>query len=166
MLNRIDDIIVFQPLTRSDIKKIADIMLKAIVERVAEQGVELHVTKAARDKLAMDGFNPTYGARPLRRTIMSTLEDRLAMLMLEANKSETNDTTENIKIDVEQILAFDVDVHNDQLTITRKKPSVLIDKHTDASDDQTDGKKSGRRSSYNHVRQPKTGLRKVERIYA
>jgi len=160
-LNRIDDIIVFQPLTRNDIKKIADIMLKAIVERVAEQGVELNVTKAARDKLAMDGFNPTYGARPLRRTIMSTLEDRLAMLMLEANKFE-NESNENIKLDVEQIMAFDVDVSNDQLTITRKKPRVLIDNDQDnsSSDDQS------RRRSYNHVRQPKTGLRKVERIYA
>jgi len=76
-------------------------MVKAIVERVAEQGVELHVTKAAKDKLAMDGFNPTYGARPLRRTIMSTLEDRLAMLMLDANKSESSDSPENINIEVE-----------------------------------------------------------------
>lgn len=166
-LNRIDDIIVFQPLTRSDIKKIADIMLKAIIERVAEQGVELHVTKAARDKLAMDGFNPTYGARPLRRTIMSALEDRLAMLMLESNQGENNES-ENVKLDVDQILAFDVDVHNDQITITRKKPRLLTNSDNENSDFDlsNDKNKSGRRNAYSHIRQPKTGLRKVERIYA
>lgn len=105
-LNRIDEIIVFQPLTRKDIRQIADLMLKEIVNRVNEQGLDLEITSAARDKLAMDGFNPAYGARPLRRTIMSSLEDKLASLMLNITP---NDGT-----------SFLVDVVADEIKVTLK----------------------------------------------
>lgn len=81
-LNRLDEIIVFQQLTQNDVRKIADIMIAQLCARVALQGLVLNVKEEVKDKLAKDGFNPVYGARPLRRVIMSSLEDPLANVFL------------------------------------------------------------------------------------
>jgi ATP-dependent Clp protease ATP-binding subunit ClpC len=77
-LNRLDEIIVFQQLTKTDVRKICDIMVAQLCKRVKEQGITLLVSEQMKDKLADDGFNPIYGARPLRRVIMHLLEDNLA----------------------------------------------------------------------------------------
>ncbi|MEN9208203.1 MAG: ATP-dependent Clp protease ATP-binding subunit, partial [Gloeomargarita sp. GMQP_bins_14] len=77
-LNRIDEIIVFRQLTKDEVKQIADIMLKEVYGRLAEQGITLRVTEAFKDRLVEEGYNPSYGARPLRRAIMRLLEDSLA----------------------------------------------------------------------------------------
>jgi ATP-dependent Clp protease ATP-binding subunit ClpC len=82
-LNRLDEIIVFQQLTQTDVRKITDIMIKQLIIRLSDQHIELQVSDNVKDKLAKDGFNPIYGARPLRRVIMSLLEDPLANLFLE-----------------------------------------------------------------------------------
>jgi ATP-dependent Clp protease ATP-binding subunit ClpC len=82
-LNRIDDIIVFHQLTREDIKKIAALMLKTVTGRLEGLGINLTVSDEALDKLAEDGFDPVYGARPLRRTIQSAIEDAAAERKLE-----------------------------------------------------------------------------------
>ena len=85
-LNRLDEIIVFQQLTQEDVRQIAEIMLNQLVKRVLEQfGIILTIERLVQDKLSVDGFNPTYGARPLRRVITSSLEDPLANLLLEKN---------------------------------------------------------------------------------
>ena len=85
-LNRLDEIIVFQQLTQEDVRQIAEIMLNQLTKRVLEQfGIILTIEKPVQDKLSVDGFNPTYGARPLRRVITSSLEDPLANLLLEKN---------------------------------------------------------------------------------
>jgi len=84
-LNRIDDTIVFHRLTREDIRQIAAKMLETVSERLEGMGIGLTVTDAALDKLAEKGFDPVYGARPLRRTIQSTIEDKTAELMLEGS---------------------------------------------------------------------------------
>jgi len=77
-LNRLDEIIVFRQLTKDEVKEIADIMLKEVFNRLAEQGITLEVTERFKDRLVEEGYSPSYGARPLRRAIMRLLEDSLA----------------------------------------------------------------------------------------
>ncbi len=90
-LNRIDDTIVFRQLTREDIRLIAANMLKTVSARVEGLGVKLTVTEEALDKLAEQGFDPVYGARPLRRTIQSVVEDAVAEKLLDGTL-KTGDT--------------------------------------------------------------------------
>ena len=82
-INRLDDIVRFDPLSRVQIGEIVDLQLQQVIERVAERGVQLEVTPAARELLGNMGYDPTYGARPLRRVIQKQLVDRLAMALLE-----------------------------------------------------------------------------------
>ena len=77
-LNRIDDIIVFRPLLREDLEKIVDIELGFVSERLKEQKILLELTKEAKEFLIEKGFDPIFGARPLKRTIQRYLEDPLA----------------------------------------------------------------------------------------
>ncbi|MBL1177063.1 ATP-dependent Clp protease ATP-binding subunit [Pantanalinema sp. GBBB05] len=77
-LNRLDEIIVFRQLDEKEIKEIADIMLNEVFGRLREQGITLEVTEAFKNRLVKEGYNPSYGARPLRRAIMRLLEDSLA----------------------------------------------------------------------------------------
>ncbi len=77
-LNRLDEIIVFRQLNREEVKEIADIMLKEVFGRLTEKGITLEVTERFKDRLVEEGYNPSYGARPLRRAIMRLLEDSLA----------------------------------------------------------------------------------------
>ena len=77
-LNRLDEIIVFSQLTKDDVGQIAEIMIKQLSDRVLEQGIRLQVTERVKEKLTDEGFNPIYGARPLRRAVMRLLEDNLA----------------------------------------------------------------------------------------
>merc|ERR1712134_202397 len=81
-LNRLDEIIVFRRLTKSEVKEIADIMLKDVFNRTEEKGIVLDVTERFKDRLVDEGFNPAYGARPLRRAIMRLMEDGLSEKML------------------------------------------------------------------------------------
>lgn len=77
-LNRLDEIIVFRQLTKEEVKEISDILLKEVFARLLEQGIDLKVTEKFKDRLVEEGYNPSYGARPLRRAIMRLLEDSLA----------------------------------------------------------------------------------------
>jgi ATP-dependent Clp protease ATP-binding subunit ClpC len=77
-LNRLDEIIVFRQLTKPEVKLIGDIMLREVFGRMAEKGIALSVTEKFKDRLVEEGYNPSYGARPLRRAIMRLLEDSLA----------------------------------------------------------------------------------------
>jgi ATP-dependent Clp protease ATP-binding subunit ClpC len=77
-LNRLDEIIVFRQLTKDEVKQIGDIMLREVFGRMAEKGITLSVTEKFKDRLVEEGYNPSYGARPLRRAIMRLLEDSLA----------------------------------------------------------------------------------------
>ena len=81
-LNRLDEIIVFRQLTKTEVKEIADIMLRDVFKRTEEKEIHLDVTERFKDRLVDEGFNPAYGARPLRRAIMRLLEDALAEKML------------------------------------------------------------------------------------
>ncbi|KAI3971594.1 hypothetical protein MKW92_029643 [Papaver armeniacum] len=81
-LNRLDEMIVFRQLTKLEVKEIADIMLKEVFERLRKKEIELQVTERFRDRVVDEGYNPSYGARPLRRAIMRLLEDSMAEKML------------------------------------------------------------------------------------
>jgi ATP-dependent Clp protease ATP-binding subunit ClpC len=83
-LNRLDEIIVFRQLTKDEVKEIAEIMLNDVFKRLTEQGIVLQVTERFKDRLVEEGYNPSYGARPLRRAIMRLLEDALAEEILSA----------------------------------------------------------------------------------
>ncbi len=82
-INRLDDIVRFDPLSREQIGEIVDLQLQQVIERVAERGVQLEITPAARELLGNMGYDPTYGARPLRRVIQKQLVDQLALSLLE-----------------------------------------------------------------------------------
>ena len=77
-LNRLDEIIVFRQLTKDEVREIADIMLKEVFNRIKEQEILLDVTERFKNRLVNEGYNPSYGARPLRRAVMRLLEDSLA----------------------------------------------------------------------------------------
>ncbi len=82
-INRLDDIVRFDPLSREQISEIVDLQLTQVIERVSERGVQLEITPAARELLGNMGYDPTYGARPLRRVIQKQLIDKLALALLE-----------------------------------------------------------------------------------
>ena len=84
-LNRVDDLIVFQLLTEEDIAEIVDLMLNELAARIEEYALQLEVTPEAKKLLAAEGFDPTYGARPLRRVIQKRLEDGISEEMLRGN---------------------------------------------------------------------------------
>ena len=82
-LNRIDEIIIFNPLTREQIKAVVDIQLSRLRQRLGARKITLSLTPAAKDLLATEGYDPTYGARPLKRVIQRRLEDPLSLQILE-----------------------------------------------------------------------------------
>ncbi|KAG6410431.1 hypothetical protein SASPL_128491 [Salvia splendens] len=81
-LNRLDEMIVFRQLTKLEVKQISDIMLKEVFKRLEVRDIELNVTERFRDRVVDEGYDPSYGARPLRRAIMRLLEDSMAEKML------------------------------------------------------------------------------------
>ncbi|WP_308618930.1 ATP-dependent Clp protease ATP-binding subunit [uncultured Eubacterium sp.] len=92
-LNRLDDIIVFNQLDQNDIEEIAKRMLKSLKKRTSDLGIELDFTDNAITELAKEGFDKTYGARPLRRAIQSKIEDRLSELILDKTIGEGSKCT-------------------------------------------------------------------------
>jgi ATP-dependent Clp protease ATP-binding subunit ClpB len=81
-INRIDDVVVFHPLEPEHIRKIVDIQLEYLKQRLHEREIALALDPAARDRLAQAGFDPVYGARPLKRAIQQQLENPLAQRIL------------------------------------------------------------------------------------
>jgi ATP-dependent Clp protease ATP-binding subunit ClpB len=108
-LNRIDDIVIFHRLTKEDLAKIVEIQVARLAGRVRERGIEIELTGKARELLGNLGFDPTYGARPLKRVIQKQLVDRLALRLLEGEFAE-GDTVE-------------VDAADGELTFAKAKPA-------------------------------------------
>jgi ATP-dependent Clp protease ATP-binding subunit ClpB len=106
-LNRVDEIIVFRPLTRDQLGRIVDIQLSRLEKRLAERKISLRLTPAARELLAARGWDPAYGARPLRRTIQKLVQDQLARRLLEGAFSEGD------------AIEVDVDAVKDELVFNR-----------------------------------------------
>jgi len=86
-LNRIDEVIIFHTLTREHVLQIVDLQMKEIEGRLAEQGLSIELTDAAREWLADEGYDPQFGARPLRRTLQRRVENPLALRLLEGEFS-------------------------------------------------------------------------------
>jgi ATP-dependent Clp protease ATP-binding subunit ClpA len=82
LLNRIDDIVIFNALGMEQIKAIVDIQLAEVRERLADRKIELELTDAAKELLAAEGFDPVYGARPLKRAIQQKIVQPLAIELL------------------------------------------------------------------------------------
>jgi ATP-dependent Clp protease ATP-binding subunit ClpB len=82
-VNRLDEIVEFHQLTREEIGRIVDLQVARLIERVRERDVEVELTDDARTLLGNLGYDPTYGARPLKRVIQKQLVDKLALKLLE-----------------------------------------------------------------------------------
>ena len=109
-LNRLDEIIVFRQLTRDEVKIIAEIMLKEVFGRMLEKGIALSVTEAFKERLVEEGYNPSYGARPLRRAVMRLLEDSLAEEFLSGRIGDGDSAL--------------VDVNDDKQVVIRKQTAL------------------------------------------
>jgi ATP-dependent Clp protease ATP-binding subunit ClpC len=116
-LNRIDDIILFHPLTMEDLTHIVDLQVGELVKRLAEQQITLTLTQAAKELLVSEGYNPVYGARPLRRTVQRLLETPISRELLRG----TFVAGDTIQVDLEQgQLAFH---RSGLLAIESKRPA-------------------------------------------
>jgi ATP-dependent Clp protease ATP-binding subunit ClpB len=82
-LNRIDEIVIFNPLGKEQLERIVGLLLKSVEKLLAERQMTLEITPAAQELLLREGYDPAYGARPLRRTIQRMIQDPLAMQILE-----------------------------------------------------------------------------------
>ncbi|MGD0383763.1 MAG: ATP-dependent chaperone ClpB, partial [Thermoguttaceae bacterium] len=94
-LNRIDEILIFHPLKREQIRKIVEIQIGRLKKQLEEKGIQLEVTPAALDAIAAEGYNPTYGARPLKRVIQQKIQNPLAVEVLKKDFAEGS----RVKID-------------------------------------------------------------------
>jgi ATP-dependent Clp protease ATP-binding subunit ClpB len=104
-LNRLDDVIIFDALTTSELSKIVDIQVSRLGRRLSARRLTLTVTPAAREWLALTGFDPVYGARPLRRLVQSAIGDKLAKALLSGQITEGDE------------VVVDLDESSDQLTV-------------------------------------------------
>lgn len=107
-LNRIDDVIVFNPLSKENIHKIIDIELVGLIKRVKDLGYSVHISEAVKEFLTEKGYDPQFGARPLKRAIQKYLEDALAEIIIKGTVPENG------------ILEVDCDKEHDKVVIMEK----------------------------------------------
>ena len=112
-LNRLDEVVLFDMLGTEELAKIVEINLERLNARLAERRIAVVATQAAKDWLALTGFDPVYGARPLRRLIQTTIEDQLARAVLSGQVLEGDTIT------------FDLDPSRDGLTIVAPEPVAV-----------------------------------------
>ena len=111
-LNRLDEIIIFNSLSAEHIKAIVEIQLQYLKKRLADRKIEIEVTDGAKQELALEGFDPTYGARPLKRTIQKRIQDPLAMKILEGEFHDGDRIT--------------VDASDGEITFTRSVEAEVV----------------------------------------
>jgi ATP-dependent Clp protease ATP-binding subunit ClpB len=104
-VNRLDAMVVFDPLTTDDLGRIVDIQVARLAGRLADRRLRLEVSSGARDWLAIAGYDPAYGARPLRRLVQSAIGDQLARKLLGGEVRDGN------------TVVVDVDMDRDALTV-------------------------------------------------
>jgi ATP-dependent Clp protease ATP-binding subunit ClpB len=112
-LNRIDEIVIFHPLGRDEITRIVDIQLAHLRKRLEQRRIHLEVTDAARRLLAREGYDPTFGARPLKRTIQRLVQDPLALRLLEREFVEGDTVL--------------VDAHGDEIAFSKDLTAETVD---------------------------------------
>ena len=120
LLNRIDDVIVFNELTHEDVLRIADLLLDRVREQLAEQDIKLEVTTEAKEVLVGEGFDPSLGARPLRRAITRLIENPLSEAILRGHFVGGNTVTVGEK---EKRLTFDVKEETEEVAIVGAEES-------------------------------------------
>jgi ATP-dependent Clp protease ATP-binding subunit ClpC len=108
-INRVDSIIVFRQLSQADIRKIVDIILDEVNERLVEHHFQLEATDGARDWLAKHGYDAEFGARPLRRLIQTSIEDKLSDAVLSGEFKD------------ESIILVDADEETDEITLRHQE---------------------------------------------
>ena len=104
-LNRVDEVIVFHPLQRKEIRKIVELQIESLIQQMKEHGYELHVSDEAKTLLANEGYDPNYGARPLKRVIQNRLQNSLAQAILSGEFPEGS--------------AINVDSQNEEFTFAK-----------------------------------------------
>ena len=120
LLNRIDDVVVFDALNKKQIASILDIQLGELVDRLADKNLTISVTKKAREYLIQNGYEPSMGARPMRRIIQKEIEDQLSLLLLE----NPNPPSNNIVVDmVKQAVKVEFDRPEHEKAAKTKKTS-------------------------------------------
>jgi ATP-dependent Clp protease ATP-binding subunit ClpB len=112
-LNRIDEVVIFRPLGRDEITRIVDIQLAHLRRRLEDKRIHLEVSDAARALLAREGYDPTYGARPLKRTIQRLVQDPLALKLLEHEFKEGDTVV--------------VDADGDHIAFRREATAEVVD---------------------------------------
>jgi ATP-dependent Clp protease ATP-binding subunit ClpB len=113
-LNRLDDVIVFDALSTSELTQIVELLVERLAARLAGRRLTLTVTPAAKEWLALTGFDPVYGARPLRRLIQSAIGDQLARALLSGDISDGDE------------VLVDLDPARDALSVRRAAPLVPV----------------------------------------
>ena len=113
-LNRLDDIILFDALTTEELSEIVDLQVARLTRRLADRRLTLTVTSAAREWLAVTGFDPVYGARPLRRLIQSAIGDQLARGLLSGGIADG------------ETVVVDLDAASDSLTVRAARPPATV----------------------------------------
>ena len=111
-LNRLDEVVLFEPLGTEELARIVEIGLRRLNARLAERRIVVEATPAAKEWLALTGFDPVYGARPLRRLIQTSIEDQLARKVLSGEIAEG------------AVVTFDVDESSDGLVIATPQPAI------------------------------------------
>jgi ATP-dependent Clp protease ATP-binding subunit ClpB len=112
-LNRIDEVVIFHPLEREQLARIVDIQLGHLRRRLEARRIHLEVTEAARALLGREGYDPTFGARPLKRTIQRLVQDPLALRLLEREYAEGDTVV--------------VDVEGDQVVFRKEVTAEVVD---------------------------------------
>ncbi|HEU5230261.1 MAG TPA: AAA family ATPase, partial [Ktedonobacteraceae bacterium] len=108
-INRIDEVIIFHKISREQMKNIVDIQINRLRPRLAERHITLHLTDAARDLLAEEGYDPQFGARPLKRVIQKEVENRIARGILDGSIRDGDDV--------------EIDAKDGKLSMTAVKPA-------------------------------------------
>jgi ATP-dependent Clp protease ATP-binding subunit ClpB len=109
-LNRVDEIVLFKPLTLQEIERIVDLQFAGIRSRLADRRLTLEVTEAARALIAREGYDPVYGARPLRRFIQREVETRIARALIGG--------------DIRDGATVTVDAEDDELVVAWRNPDA------------------------------------------
>jgi ATP-dependent Clp protease ATP-binding subunit ClpB len=107
-LNRVDDVVLFKPLTQAELEQVVDLMFNDLRERLAERRMTLEVSPEARAFIAREGFDPVYGARPLRRFIAREVETRIGRALLTG--------------EIQDGAVIRVELENDRLVVRHENP--------------------------------------------
>ncbi|KAF6164437.1 hypothetical protein GIB67_025263 [Kingdonia uniflora] len=114
-LNRLDEMIVFRQLTKLGVKEISEIMMKEVFERLRLKKIELQVTEKFKDRVVDEGYDPSYGVRPLRRAIMRLLEDSMALKMLSGEIKKGDSVIVDVDVDGKVIVLLNSSIGSPEL---------------------------------------------------